>query len=128
VSVQATSASARNRWKDAVASAARANLPQRRGGYSPVEGLLVVTMVQFYKDSQALDTDNMIKPVLDAIKKVVFCDDEQIVDVRAGARELRGEYDITNVSDTLWTALTDASGPFVYVLTAPLPDNLEVLP
>jgi crossover junction endodeoxyribonuclease RusA len=86
-----------------------------------------VTLVHFYRGEPALDTDNMIKPILDAMKGTVFTDDRQVVDVHAGARNSNGTYDIDQVSDVLWTAL-DAAEPFVYVRVRPLPEQLEVLP
>jgi hypothetical protein len=86
-----------------------------------------VTVVHFYREAASLDTDNMIKPILDAVKGIVFADDRQVVDVRAGARALRGSYDLGEVSDVLWTAINKVE-PFVYVGVRPLQDPLKVMP
>lgn len=126
VSVQSTSEAAVRRWQKVVADAARAAVPQRRGGYSPVAGDVEATVAYFYR-SRPLDTDNMIKPILDAIKGIVYIDDKQVVDVHAAVRAMRGAYDLSEVTDVLWQAI-DEGDPFVYVRVRPLPEPLEALP
>jgi crossover junction endodeoxyribonuclease RusA len=111
-----------------VAAAALAAVPRRRGGYSAVPDDLAVTLVYFYRSSP-LDTDNMIKPILDAMKGIVFNDDCQVVDLHAGVRAMIGAYDldVDEVTDVLWLAF-DAREPFVYVRVRAIPEPLEILP
>jgi crossover junction endodeoxyribonuclease RusA len=126
VSVQSRATAAMDRWHLAVAAAARAARPRRRGGYDASAGRLAVTLVYFYL-TPPLDTDNMIKPILDAMRGIVYEDDKQIVDLHAGIREMRGAYDLSEVSDVLWSAI-DAGDPFVYVHVDAAPEPLEALP
>jgi len=126
VSRQTTSPSALQRWQQTVAAAARSAMPRRRGGNGPSTGHLTVTLVYFYQ-SPPLDTDNMIKPILDAMKGIVYRDDCQVVDLHAAVREMSGSYDLTNVTNVLWLAL-DASDPFVYLHVDVVPEPLEALP
>ena len=126
MSVQSKSEAAVRRWQKVVADAARAALPRRRGGYGPAVGDLEATVVYFYQ-TRPLDTDNMIKPILDAMKGIVYIDDKQVVDVHAGVRAMSGTYDLREVTDLLWQAIGE-SEPFVYVRVRPLPEPLEVLP
>jgi crossover junction endodeoxyribonuclease RusA len=125
VSVQSRATASMDRWQRTVAAVARAALPRRRGA-DLAEGRLAATLVYFYL-TPPLDTDNMIKPILDAMKGIVFEDDQQIVDLHAGVREMRGAYDLDEVSNLLWSAL-DAGDPFVYVRVDAAPDPLEALP
>jgi len=87
----------------------------------------VEATVAYFYQSRPLDTDNMIKPILDAIKGIVYIDDEQVVDVHAAVRAMHGTYDLSEVTNVLWQAI-DAGEPFVYVRVRPLPQPLEVLP
>jgi hypothetical protein len=91
-----------------------------------VTGLLVVTLVYFYR-TPPLDTDNMIKPILDGMKKIVYDDDKQVVDLHAGVRAMDGAYDLDEVPNVLWLAI-DAGDPFVYLRVCSAPEPLEVLP
>jgi crossover junction endodeoxyribonuclease RusA len=126
VSRQSTSSAAVERWQQVVADAARAAMPRRRGGHSPVPNDLAVTLAYFYR-SRPLDTDNMIKPILDAMKGIVFNDDCQVVDLHAGVRGMSGAYELDEVTDVLWLAF-DAGEPFVYVHVRAIPEPLEILP
>jgi hypothetical protein len=126
ISKQSTVAAAVERWQQVVTEAARTAVPRRRGGYSPAVGELEATVVYFYR-TPPLDTDNMIKPILDAIKGIVYADDGQIVDLHAGVRALSTNYDFEEATDVLWLAYEDGE-PFVYVRIQPLADPLEALP
>lgn len=126
ISVQSPSEAAVRRWQIVVADAARAAVPRRRGGYSPAAGDVEATVVYFYR-TRPLDTDNMIKPILDAIKGIVYIDDKQVVDVHAAVRAMSGTYDLSEVTNVLWQAIGEGE-PFVYVRVRPLPEPLEVLP
>jgi len=126
VSRQTTSPAAVQRWQQTVAAAARSAIPRRRGGHDPSTEHLAVTLVYFYR-SPPLDTDNMIKPILDAMKGIVYDDDCQVVDLHAAVREMRGSYDLRNVTNALWLAI-DAGDPFVYVHVDVVPEPLEALP
>jgi crossover junction endodeoxyribonuclease RusA len=126
LSKQGRSPAAVQRWQQVVANAARDAVPRRRGGHRPAGGGLAVTLVYFYQEPP-LDTDNMIKPILDAMKGIVYKDDRQVVDLHAAVRAMRGPYDLSEVTDVLWQAI-DASEPFVYVSVRAISEPPEVLP
>lgn len=77
-----------------------------------------VTVAYFY-EAVSLDADNIAKPVLDALKGLVFADDEQVVDLRCLVRPADSAR-VTNASATLQAALR-SDGPFLYVLVEPSP-------
>ena len=48
-----------------------------------LEGPLRVRIDFFFRGSTDLDTDNIIKPIQDALKEILYDDDETVVDVCA---------------------------------------------
>lgn len=84
-------------WRATVAAAARAEWP---GGTLPLTSPLKMTIVYYY-DGVALDTDNMIKPIQDALVGVVYQDDAQLTDVTACKRDLNGSYRVRGLSPQL---------------------------
>lgn len=63
-----------------------------------------MTIIYFY-DSHPPDVDNIPKPVLDALKGIVYHDDGQVYDLLCGKRELSADLLIRNPSTTLLGAL-----------------------
>ena len=47
------------------------------------------------------DVDNIVKPILDALKELVYVDDRQITDLVSRRRALAGPYAVEPVSDVL---------------------------
>ena len=72
----------------------------------------------FFDGSTNLDTDNIIKPIQDALEDIVYGDDETVVDVCARKIDLRSLPSLVAVSSTLLTALADPPGDFVYIRVA----------
>lgn len=60
------------------------------------------------------DVDNIVKPVLDALRGLVYVDDSQVVDLIASMRSLTGNYRAP-MSTILAQAFTTATSDFVYV-------------
>ena len=82
----------------------------------PLAGAVAVTITFFY-DSDLLDVDNIPKPVLDALKGIVYDDDRQVSDLLCRKRDLSEELLIQNPSTTLLDALRDRE-PLLHVSVA----------
>jgi crossover junction endodeoxyribonuclease RusA len=83
-------------WKDYVYGRART---EWTGTPSTEQGIRL-TLVYLCDESPA-DTDNIIKPIQDALIGVVLADDVQVSDVDCHRRFLADRIDITNVPPTL---------------------------
>ena len=97
VSQQARRSRRKDAWKDFVRREA-----ERSWGpvHVPADGPVCVTLIYLY-DEVALDVDNIIKPIQDALVGLVFPDDSLVTDVIIRRRELRGTFDLTRVSSVL---------------------------
>src|SRR5687768_16369045 len=84
-------------WKAAVRAGAQRYW---EAGASPLEETICVEITHFYAGAPA-DVDNIIKPILDAIKGVVYLDDRQISDVVSRRRPLEGPYSLADVGPIL---------------------------
>jgi len=62
---------------------------------------LVMLQVTYFYDSIAVDVDNIVKPILDAIIGLVYVDDDQITDIWIRKRDLSGNFTIENMTRTL---------------------------
>ncbi|MDQ3815140.1 MAG: RusA family crossover junction endodeoxyribonuclease [Armatimonadota bacterium] len=65
---------ANQKYKEAIRQAAQA----RMGQSPPLQGSLYVRIVWFHAVKTTQDVDNIVKPILDALKGVVFADDFQV--------------------------------------------------
>ena len=75
VSLQSKNAQARESWREKVRTAGRAALP---ADYFATLQSLAVTLYYFPRARMSGDIDNIVKPVLDALREVVYLDDRQI--------------------------------------------------
>ena len=82
----------------------------------PLVGAVAVTITYFY-DSDLLDVDNIPKPVLDALKGIVYDDDRQVSDLLCRKTDLSEELVIQNPSTTLLDSLRDGQ-PLLHVSVA----------
>ena len=87
-------------WTRTVRELAR----QAWGSGPPLAGAVAVTITYFY-DSHPPDVDNIPKPVLDALKGIVYHDDGQVYDLLCRKRALSADVLIRNPSTTLLGAL-----------------------
>ena len=67
-------------------------------GTSPFDGMLLVNITYIF-DTVDLDIDNICKPILDAMKDLIYVDDIQIVDLNCRKRHYSQGYDAVNSSD-----------------------------
>ena len=84
-------------WKAFVRSRAAARWPAHS---APLTQPLRV-IVTYYFDGDPLDTDNMIKPICDALVGLVYQDDGQIDDNEAHRRSLSGSFRVRGMSPVL---------------------------
>lgn len=113
---------AKNRWKAAVADAAR---DAWQVGAIPLTGPVSLTLTYFH-DGAPLDADNMIKPTQDALIGITFVDDGQVKDVHASLRDLNGRYEVRSLRPALAQGFISGQ-PFVHIRIEDVPD-LGVLP
>jgi crossover junction endodeoxyribonuclease RusA len=57
-------------WRQHIQDAIRPNLPE---GHFAAEGPVQVTVYFFAVDPVRFDIDNIVKPIFDAMKQLVFC-------------------------------------------------------
>lgn len=97
-------------WRGAVRTAAEQRWP---AGAPPFDRELHLIITNFYEGAPA-DVDNIVKPMLDAIKGLVYADDVQITDFISRRRPLTGPYRIESVSTVLAEAL-DVGREFLHI-------------
>jgi crossover junction endodeoxyribonuclease RusA len=122
VSQQARRSSRKEAWKDFVRREAERSWGPVR---VPADGPVCVTLIYVY-DEVALDVDNILKPIQDALVGLVFPDDSLVTDVIIRRRELRGTFDLTRVSSVLVEGF-EYGNEFVYVSIADAPPQEQLL-
>ncbi|WP_420723317.1 RusA family crossover junction endodeoxyribonuclease [Hwanghaeella sp. LZ110] len=75
ISLQATGGRSKKQWKDSIVEALRIELPK---DCFLSDERLDVTIYIFPDGEMEADLDNVIKPILDAMVKVVYLDDNQV--------------------------------------------------
>lgn len=108
----------RNSWGSRVRSSAIGALPP---GLGAVDESVHVTVIYFYVET-ALDLDNILKPILDALNGVVYDDDYQVTNLTAAKIDLTGTLNIAGAPKAIVDRLTSKGGleaDFVYVRVEP---------
>ena len=82
----------------------------------PFAGEVMVTITYFFEGA-SLDVDNVPKPILDALKGLVYSDDSQVSDLLCRKRDLNGDLRIQNPSTVLLETLRD-SEQFLHITVA----------
>ncbi len=85
----------------------------------PTTRPISLTIIYLF-DSVSADVDNIIKPIADALKNLVYVDDEQLTDVICRKRNLDGDIRLENPSRLLAERLTYGN-EFLYVLVEEAP-------
>ncbi len=108
-------------WQRTVGGRAQARLP---AGQGPVTVNVRIRMFYYY-EGDPLDTDNMIKPIQDALIGIVYADDNQVTDVVAGKRSLNGSFKVKGMSPVLAEGFCSGR-EFIHVRVdeAPTPEEL----
>ena len=91
----------------------------------PFVGDVMVTIVYLYEDVP-LDVDNVPKPILDALKGLVYSDDAQVTDLICRKRHLRSASGIQYISSMLGESQLEDE-PFLHIIveTAPTQETAE---
>lgn len=120
---------ARNRlllreWRDAVREAA----VQRWSTSAPALAVPVQVTVVYFHDGPAtrMDIDNLLKPVQDALKGLVYVDDVWVSDLHVRKTDLNGPFAVRGMSLTLAEGFVGGR-EFVYVRVEAAPNHRELL-
>jgi phenylpyruvate tautomerase PptA (4-oxalocrotonate tautomerase family) len=111
VSFQAALPAARNQWKSRVKAASAVVLDE---GHWAVGDRVAVTLFYFPSEPMEGDIDNIVKPILDAMSKHIYLDDNQVDRVVVQRFEPGNVFAFSSPSETLADALT-APKPVLYV-------------
>ncbi|WP_423922147.1 RusA family crossover junction endodeoxyribonuclease [Candidatus Poriferisodalis sp.] len=96
VSQQANKKARCRDWRNAVRSAAMSEWDSSQ----PIDGPVAVTISYIYEDA-SLDVDNVPKPILDALKNLVYPDDDQVFDLACHKRSSGGKLAWPNATSLL---------------------------
>ncbi len=94
----------RKTWQTSVRYAARAHWPADQ---SMLLGELSAGIVYFFAENTALDVDNIIKPILDSLKELVYEDDSTIFQVTSRKTPLLRRTMLNNAPALLVEALAE---------------------
>ncbi|WP_199309303.1 MULTISPECIES: RusA family crossover junction endodeoxyribonuclease [unclassified Limnothrix] len=108
-------------WKTTVRQEAEKYWPP---GQKAAIGLIMLQITYFY-DSVAMDVDNIVKPIQDAIIGLAYIDDDQVTDVLVRKRNLSGNFKIENMTSTLAEGFLRGN-EFLHIVVIDAPDQ-EVL-
>lgn len=75
----------------------------------------MVIITYFYKDA-SLDVDNIPKPILDALKGLVYSDDVDVSDLLLRKRNLNGDLRVQNPSSVLLETLRAPQQQFLHII------------
>ena len=83
----------------------------------------MITIMYFYDyDRRPLDVDNIPKPILDALKGLVFQDDDQVTDLICRKRYVHTEFMGDNSLRAL-SEVMDRDSDFLYIIVEEAPDQ-----
>ena len=84
----------------------------------------MLTVMYFY-DDVAMDLDNLPKPILDALKGLVYLDDDQVTDIVCRKRNRNSDLRLENPSSFLGEGFRRGN-EFLYIMVGEVP-NQEVI-
>ena len=90
-------------------------------GQRPATGLIMLQITYFY-DSVAIDVDNIVKPIQDAIIGLAYIDDDQVTDVLVRKRNLSGNFKVENMTSTLAEGFSRGH-EFLHIVVIEAPDQ-----
>jgi Holliday junction resolvase RusA-like endonuclease len=118
VSQQARRRERVRQWRDAVRRVAEQHW---QAGELPATGPIMLTVIYFY-DRGSMDIDNLPKPISDALKGLVYRDDEQVTDIVCRKRNLNRELRIEHPSLVLAEGFSRGN-QFLYIVIEEAPDQ-----
>jgi hypothetical protein len=111
----------RRRWAEQVGSAAIVAF----GAADAPLSVHVRVSVTYYHEGEPLDVDNMLKPILDAMKGIVYVDDSLVTDVVGAKRPLDGAFKLRGITPALARGFV-AGQEFVHIRIELAPDYQEL--
>ena len=81
----------------------------------------MLTIMYFYH-SVAIDIDNLPKPILDALKGLIYLDDDQVTDIVCRKRNLNSDVRLENPSSFLGESFRRGN-EFLYIAVEAAPDQ-----
>ncbi len=109
-------------WKDFVRQEA---IRYWSSTHAPADGPVCITFVYLY-DEAALDVDNIIKPIQDALVGLAFPDDSLVTDIISRRRQLRGAFNLSRASPVLIEGF-EYGDEFVYVHVGDAPPQEQLI-
>jgi len=103
-------------WKEYVRTVAEVSWSQE---HAKGTGPICITLI-FLFDEVALDVDNIIKPIQDALVGLAFDDDHLVTDAISRRRNLKTQFVLEDVSPILMSGF-DLKDEFVYVKISDAP-------
>jgi crossover junction endodeoxyribonuclease RusA len=91
-------------------------------GELPASGQVMLTVTNFYESESSMDIDTIPKPISDALKGLVYLDDEQVTDALCRKRSLSSNLRIENPSSVLAEGLSRGN-EFLYIVVEEAPDQ-----
>lgn len=85
----------------------------------------IMLQVTYFYDSIAMDVDNIVKPIQDAIIGLAYIDDNQVTDVLVRKRNLSGNFRIKNMTSILAEGFSRGN-EFLHIIVINAPDQ-EIL-
>jgi len=98
-------------WKERVWLAASGELPE---GHWAFRGPVAVTILYFPPAAMTGDVDNIVKPILDALRPGIYLDDQQVARVWVQKFEPDGAFAFSSPTSRLVEAL-ERRRPVVYI-------------
>src|SRR5918992_489903 len=95
-----------------------------RPPHGPADGPVCITLIYVW-DEAALDADNILKPIQDALVGLAFFDDMLVTDVIIRRRALQGTFDLTHASPVLVEGF-EYGDEFVYVQVGDAPPQEQL--
>lgn len=111
VSLQSKRAVAKEAWKDRVRAASTTRLPDSH--FASGEHIAII-LYYFPNEPMQGDLDNILKPILDALKRHVYIDDRQVERILVQKFEPDRLHPVGRLTPTLEQAL-EADRPVLYV-------------
>ncbi len=119
-SSQASSRS-KNIWKGKVSAAATSAWPPG----APLLSTDIEVEISYFYEGPALDVDNMLKPILDAIIGIAIEDDSIVTDVKGRKRNINSAYRVRKLSPVLAAGFCRGT-EFVYIRISDAPDHQDL--
>lgn len=117
---KSATAKSKPKWQERVVAAAKSRMPD---DWQLLAEPVTAVIVHFHRDAASgVDMDNLSKPILDALKKVLIVDDAFVVQLIARRTHLRSGLTIWDVTPELAKGLA-GSGDFVFVRIDDPPDH-----